>query len=362
MQPSIHGTEAIFRIAEPRAGLVAFIVIDSTRLGPAFARVRIRPFDLERDALIEAIDTAAAATVEAAMAGLPCGGGAIVAVPRPRLRREAAQSVLREVIDGLRGRVVAWHDPLTGGPISAASGRYGRSGARRAHARAGGQPPEPDNAAVRGALAAIRAAVGHTGLSSLPAPHDRLDGMRVCVQGLGPFGLALVRSALAAGAEVVASDADPVASRRGARLGARIVPPGRIVRLRADVLLPASDSTCLDEEFAARCGARIVCSPLALLSMQPEAEAELRRRGIAYVPGTLAGAGALIEVVRLVMKRARGGKIAWDAAGSDAIGAVEAIGPRVRRFLRDVDRTGLLPSELVRRAVLRRLSRFHGGA
>src|SRR3989442_15008968 len=49
------GPEAIFEIAEPAARLLGFIVIDSTRLGPAFGGVRIRAYAEERDALLDAI-------------------------------------------------------------------------------------------------------------------------------------------------------------------------------------------------------------------------------------------------------------------------------------------------------------------
>jgi len=66
MQPRIPGPEEIIQISDPAARLTAFLVIDSTRLGPAHGGVRVRAYDSERDALLDAMDLARAMTVKAA--------------------------------------------------------------------------------------------------------------------------------------------------------------------------------------------------------------------------------------------------------------------------------------------------------
>ena len=173
-----------------------------------------------------------------------------------------------------------------------------------------------------------------------------LDGVRVAVQGLGAVGGAIVRRLLAAGAQVVAADIDPAAARRAAVLGARIVSPRRLSGAAVDVFIPAAGGGTIDNVFAARCRARVVCGPENCALATPDAEPALLRRGIVYVPDTLASAGGLITGVLYQLENR-----------SDARAAVEGIGPRTTRLLREADRSGLLPSEVVRRTVLRRLSR-----
>src|SRR5262245_53559182 len=90
MIAALGGPEAIIEIADPPARLTASLVIASTRLGPAFGGIRVRAYREERDALLDAMDLAATMTLKAALAGLDCGGGKIVVIDRPGLKRGAA--------------------------------------------------------------------------------------------------------------------------------------------------------------------------------------------------------------------------------------------------------------------------------
>ncbi len=166
------------------------------------------------------------------------------------------------------------------------------------------------------------------------------------MQGLGAVGSAIVRRLIASGATVTACDPDPAAARRGAALGARIVPPGRIGSLAADLFVPAAVGGTVDERFAARCRVRVVCGPANNALSSPGVEGLLRRRGIVFVPDVLASAGALIAGLS---PRLRG-------AGEPGP-AVDRIGPRVGRILREAERGGLDASEVARRAAARRLRR-----
>ena len=397
MRPGQAGPEEILRIEDPSSRMTAFLVIDSTRLGPAFGGIRVRAYEHERDALLEAMDLAAAMTLKAALAELPCGGGKIVVMDRPGLRRRRAWEILGDALNLLNGRFFAGRDygmsqadlallgrvtRFTPAEVPAVSRHAGPSGRAPGGGRRGGAThPHPGgfdygDATARGVLAALLAALAHcrgpapsgpggplgpgtrrTNPSSqesrararnrIPRPGVRpLEGTHVAVQGLGSVGFPLVRRLLEAGARVTASDPDSGAARRASALGARLVAPARLMPAGAEVFIPAALGGILDEAFAERCTARIVCGPANNALSSVRVEEALMRRGVLVVPDSLAGAGALIAGVLLRMK-----------AVADPGPAIDRIGERVLRLLRQAAARGELPSEAATRAAHRRLAR-----
>jgi leucine dehydrogenase len=345
MSPTAPGPEEILEITDPRARLIAFLVIDSTRLGPAFGGVRFRAYREERDALLEAMDLAAAMTLKAALAGLSCGGGKIVVVERPGLRRAAAIDALGTALRGLRGRFFAGRDL---GATAADLRRLRRATRFAAEETPRGAGSLGDMTA-RGTVEAIRAALafaGSKGARDGRRHKDPLASARIAIQGLGSVGLPLAGRLLAAGAEVVAADPDPGAASRAARLGARIVAPPRLLSIEADVLAPAAAGRLIDEAFARRCRARIVCGPANNQLVSDRAEERLADRGVLFVPDTLVGAGALIA-----------GALRHLEGVTDPGPVIDRIGRRVTGLLAESRRTGRLTSETARRIALRRLRR-----
>lgn len=350
------GPEEIIEIADPHARLTAFLVIDSTRLGPAFGGVRVRAYREPREALLEAMDLAAAMTLKAALAGLRCGGGKIVVMDHPGLRRGAAFDALGALLRKLRGRFFAGRD------LGATAADLRRL--RRATRYAATEPSRGEgtlgDATARGAVAAIEAALAFTTPDPMrrrrsgPGRHPRasrpaagwIAGTRIAVQGLGAVGLPLARRLLEAGAFVVAADPDPRAAARGAGLGARIVTPARLVAIEADVFAPAAESRLIDEAFVRRCPARIVCGPANDPLASARVEEILARRRVLFVPDTIVGAGALVA-----------GALRHLDGVTEPGAAIDRIGERVARLLHESRRTGRLPSDTARRIALRRLRR-----
>jgi len=331
------GPEEIIELAEPRAGLTAFLVIDSTRLGPAFGGIRVRPYREERDALLDAMDLAAAMTLKASLAGLRCGGGKIVVIDRAGLRRGAAIDAVGGLLRSLRGRFFAGRDL---GATAADLRRLRRVTRYAAIEPARGEGTLGD-ATARGSLAAIESALAC--VAKRP-----LAGARIAVQGLGAVGLPLTRRLLAAGAVVSAADPDTRAAGRGRTLGARIVSPSRLAALDSDVFAPAAAGRLVDAAFARRCGARIVCGPANNQLGSPDAEEILARRGVVFVPDVLVGAGALIA-----------GALRHLEGETEPGPAIDRIGARVARLLTESRRTGLPATEAARRIAERRLRRGH---
>ena len=325
----------------------------------------MRAYREERDALLDAMDLAAAMTLKAALAGLRCGGGKIVVLDRPGLRRGAAIDALGGLLRSPGGRFFAGRDL---GVTTADLRRLRRATRYAATEPARGEGTLGD-ATARGTLAAIESALAcverdswmryardrgvagrataagraSTGARGVGRP---LAGARIAVQGLGAVGLPLARRLLEAGAVVWAADPDPRAAARGRAIGARIVSPSRLAALETDVFAPAAAGQLVDAAFARRCGARIVCGPANNQLASPEAEEILARRGIVFVPDILVGAGALVA-----------GALRHLDGVTDPGPAIDRIGPRVGRLLAESRRTGLPATETALRIAERRLRR-----
>jgi len=331
-----RGPEEILEILDPSVRLTAFIVIDSTRLGPAHGGIRIRRYDSEREALLDALDLASAMTLKAALAGLDSGGGKIVMMDRPGLRRARAIDLVAEALNDLRGRFFAGPDYGMTPRVLARLRRYTRHAA--ADRVCGGLALA--DATALGTLAAIRGALA---VAPGGARRSGLRGIEAAIQGLGAVGLSIARMLLQEGARVAGTDTDPCAARRGAALGVRILSSRRLASLQCELFVPAAVGGTVDEPFARTCRARIVCGPANNQLSSPQAERILRERRVLFVPDIVASAGAVVAGVL--------------PCRTDPRPIIARIGPRTVRILREAARTGATATEVARRRAEGRVRR-----
>jgi len=73
-----QGHEPVAFFSDAASNLRAIIAIHSTRLGPALGGVRMRPYETEEAALLDALRLSREMTYKAAVAGLNLGGGKAV--------------------------------------------------------------------------------------------------------------------------------------------------------------------------------------------------------------------------------------------------------------------------------------------
>ena len=97
--------EEVVRVEAPDCGLVGFIAIHSTRLGPAAGGLRMRPYADEAAALEDALRLSRGMTYKNAAAGLPLGGGKSVIVGDPAtLKSPELLAAFGRAIEELGGR------------------------------------------------------------------------------------------------------------------------------------------------------------------------------------------------------------------------------------------------------------------
>lgn len=280
------------RIEDPRCGLLAFIVIDDTTLGPAAGGIRIRHYADEDDALADAAALARAMTYKCALAGLPAGGGKGVVMLRDDLDRERAFERLGEFIEELGGEF------LTAGDLGTTPADLAALARRTRHVET--DESGLSEAVGRGCVRAMLACIVADGAAATGG----LAGRRVAVQGCGTVGRAVARAAARGGAGVTVADLDPAAaSTLAEQIGADVVSPEAILEQQADILAPCALGGVITTATARRLRAGAVCGAANNILASPEVEEILRDRGIRWVPDVVSSAGAVIlGVGRRVME------------------------------------------------------------
>lgn len=273
--------ERVERIEEPRLGLVAFLVLDSTALGPAAGGVRTRAYPDEAAALADACRLARSMTVKCALGGLDAGGGKAVVMATPDLDRERAFEHLGERVEALGGAFRTAGDLGTTSADLAAMART----TRYVHT----DTPSLAASVGRGVLRCAQACAELADRASLA-------GLRVAVQGAGDIGAAVVEAFVHAGAEVRVADLDEARAHAvAARSGATVVSPIDVLLSDVDLIAPCATGDAIDARLAGELRAWAVCGGANHIARDDATHEVLHRRGILFVPDEIASAGAVID-------------------------------------------------------------------
>ncbi len=272
-----------YRVEDPASGLLAFIVIDDTSLGPAAGGIRTAAYASEAAALSDARALARAMTYKCALADLPAGGGKGVVVRRQGMDRGAAFERLGEFVESLAGEF------RTAGDLGTTSADLDAMSSRTGYVHT----DEPGLAASVG-RACVRAMQACVGLR-VPGATD-LSGVRVAIQGCGTVGRAVADAARSAGAELLLADVDAAAAdAAAAAVSGRVVRADRVLLADADILAPCATGGVITDEVVAGLNVWAVCGAANNILADDAVEAALGRREILWVPDVIASAGAVIE-------------------------------------------------------------------
>ncbi|MFK7992278.1 MAG: Glu/Leu/Phe/Val dehydrogenase dimerization domain-containing protein [Sandaracinaceae bacterium] len=316
-----YGPERVERVHDPELGLTAFIVLDSTKLGPAAGGVRTTTYESEAAAVSDACRLARSMTHKCALGGLDAGGGKAVVMAHDGLQREAAFEMLGLAINALAG------DFRTAGDL-------GTTDADLAAIRRSTRYVHTDTANLAGMVGrgVLRCAEACADLKGRPG----LFGLTAAVQGCGDIGAAVAKALHEAGATIRVADVDPArAEAVAAPLNATVVSPAEVLYESVDILAPCAVGDVINEENVGGLRAWAVCGGANHIVANEATHAALVARGILYVPDMLASAGAVIEGIgRTVM------------GIDDRAPLVDALRHTTRLVLEDAERAGRPPIEL----------------
>ncbi len=324
-----------------RSGIPIAIAVDSNALGPALGGCRIWRYEHPEDGVEDVRRLAGAMTLKAAAAGLELGGGkGVICLPAGPVSAERRRAVLldfADAVESLQGRYITAED--------VGSGAADMAVIAEATGHVVGLPPalggrgDPSPLTARGVERAIRACCRHRFGS------DELDGIRVCIVGLGHVGAKLARRLTAAGAELVVSDIDPACRQAAEQLGAQWAEPDSAVLRDCEVLAPCALGGTIDAANAGQLRCRILCGAANNVLADESLAGRLRADGIVYAPDFIANAGGLIHVYAEL----RGHE---DEAVDEL---VDSIGETIERILEEADEAGTTPLQSARGLARRRL-------
>ena len=337
----------IVRRIEFSDGLVGFIAVHNTNLGPALGGLRMRAYESEDDALFDVLRLSRGMTYKNAMAGLPLGGGKAVIIGDHR--KDKTSDLMREMgraVESLDGEYVTAEDSgsseedmtyiaeetahVTGLPPTIPEGQtFGELGGN------------PSPLTALGVFEGMRAAVKHKHGA------DSLDGMHVAVQGVGAVGLALCRLLAQDGAKLTVTDvSEHSLSEAMAELPAlHVVAPEEIYSVEADIFAPCALGAVLNDMSIPQLKARIVAGAANNQLLGPAHGAMLDQAKIVYVPDYVVNAGGVICVGYEYFRKSDYNPMEFEFSRQAMTRHVERIGQTVTELLKRADSENVSPAD-----------------
>lgn len=301
------GPEKIVQIYNPKLGFKAFLVIDNTAFGPGKGGIRMTP-DVD---LSEVFQLARTMTWKNALAGLPFGGAksGIAVDPKkitPQKKREIVAAFSEAMKPLSPKEYIAAPDISIGEKdietyVKANGNMKSATGKPR---KMGGLPHELGSTGY-GVHRAIHQAVDHMGMS--------LEGASVAIEGFGNVGSFVAKFLDKDGSRIVAvSDSHGVIyNQKGLDVKrliqikkagksvtsyrpGRILPNREIIRIKADVLVPAAVPNLIAIGDVDSVKAKLIVQG-SNIPMTIETESMLHKKGVIVIPDFVANAGGVIS-------------------------------------------------------------------
>jgi len=277
--------EQVQILRDAEIGMTAFVVVHSTRLGPAFGGIRRWSYPDPGAGLADALRLAEHMTLKCAIHGVPGGGGKAVLLDCPELDRRRAYLRLGEFVQEMSGRFYTGPDVGTGADDLLTMGEV-TDYVALPDQRGPGELSEPT---ALGVFAGVRAVAKELDYSTL-------EGVRVVVQGLGGVGWRLCDLLAKAGAEL--SVCDVLADRVDAACvewDAVAIAPEIAHAVDCDIYAPCALGGVINSKTLPELGARAVAGSANNVLASADCGVDLFRRGLLYAPDFVINSGGLVH-------------------------------------------------------------------
>ena len=287
----VPGYERVAKAEDAATGLVAFVSVHDTTLGPALGGLRMWKYESHESALTDVLRLSRGMTYKSAVAKTGLGGGKSVIVGDGRKdKTPALMQAMGRFIDTLGGQYITAEDVGTGiaDLMQVRKGTKWVTGLAREHGGSGNPSPYTALGCFVGIQAAATEAWGS----------ESLQGKVVAIQGPGSVGFPLGQHLVKAGAQLVVSDVSQENLDRAVKeLGAKAVPPQAIYDTPCDIFAPCALGGILNDETIPRLKCKVIggAANNQLLDENRHAQA-LKDRGILYAPDYVINAGGIINV------------------------------------------------------------------
>lgn len=287
----VPGYERVAKCEDPASGLLAFVSVHNTALGPALGGLRMWKYESEQAALTDVLRLSRGMTYKSSVAKTGLGGGKSVIVGDSRKDKSPALfEAMGRFIDSFGGQYITAEDVGTG----IADLKQVKAGTRwvTGLGREDGGSGNPSPYTALGCFVGIQAAAVEAW------GNDSLQGKVVAIQGPGSVGFPLGQHLVKAGAKLVVADVSQENLDRSVKeLGAKAVPPQAIYDTPCDIFAPCALGGILNDETIPRLKCKVIggAANNQLLDENRHAQA-LKDRGILYVPDYVINAGGIINV------------------------------------------------------------------
>ena len=286
----VDGYERVAKAEDPDSGLVAFISVHNTTLGPALGGLRLWNYDSHDDALTDALRLSRGMTFKSSVARTGLGGGKSVIVARKEDKSPALFEAMGKFVDSFGGLYTTAEDVNVGVEdlVSVSKNTKYVAGLERDMGGSGNPSPYTALGCFEGLKATALEAFGSKDLT----------GKVIAVQGPGSVGFPLAQMCKSAGAKIIVADVyQPNVDRAVAELGATVVGVDEIYDVECDVYAPCALGATLNDDTIPRLKCKAVAGAAnnQLLDENVHAQ-QLKDRGIVYAPDYVINAGGIINV------------------------------------------------------------------
>jgi leucine dehydrogenase len=329
-------------------GIIAFIAVHNTNLGPALGGCRMRAYESEMDAINDVIRLSKGMTYKNAMAGLPLGGGKAVIIGDPATQKTTKlMQSLGRAVQTFEGAYVTAEDSGTaeedmvaissetefvvGLPPEALQGSdYGELGGN------------PSPLTALGCYHGIKATVDFRYEFDRP-----LKGMTIGVQGVGAVGFEICRLLQQDGVNLIVTDVNPDSLDRikEAIPSVQVVASDEIYSVEADIFVPCAMGGILNDETIPQLKAGVVAGMANNQLQSRHHDKMLMDRDILYVPDYVINSGGVICVGYEFFRKSGYNPQDFDMTRDAMVLHVEGVGKTVTHILEEARKRNLPTGE-----------------
>lgn len=280
--------EQVVFVRDRDSGLRAIIAVHDTTLGPGLGGTRMWPYETEAAALRDVLRLAQGMTYKSAMAGLSLGGAKGVILGDARTHKTLKLMLAYgQHVDRLGGYFV------TGEDVGMTVADMDTVASVTPHVRGTsfGHVGDPSPHTALGVFKGIEAAAKHA-LGS-----DNIEGLSVCVQGLGNVGMALCELLCDTGVRLVVADlCDGLINEAKDRFGAKSIAADCAHAAEVDVYSPCALGATLNQRSIPDIRAKIVAGS-ANNQLETASDGDrLAAQNVLYAPDYVINAGGVISI------------------------------------------------------------------
>ncbi len=286
----IDGYEEVYRATDRRTGLLAFIAVHDTTLGPSLGGCRMWHYSREQDAITDALRLSKGMTYKSAVAGTGLGGGKAVIIGDPKTQKTTELfKAMGRFVNTLGGRYTTAEDVGTNESDMLC--------VRAETTHVSGLPRDKDGSGDPSPYTALGTFVGMKAAMADVYGSEDLDGKVVSIQGIGNVGYSLGQMLREAGAQLIVTDVNEERLELASKeLDARVVKPREIYGVECDIFAPCALGAVLNDRTIPDLKCKIIAGAANNQLAEDRHGEALLQRGIMYAPDFVINAGGIINV------------------------------------------------------------------